>query len=135
MTVIDKILNEWAYRCSDGVVDFNNPQKFTLLEEILSEYDLDEKQARIIKNLFKKDKEQSQSNLNNAEDFSNFVQNKYAVAGQTINGLDNLYNAIQSSSKKDELMNLIKNSGNKKLTPGKSSINNIDSELFNLIML
>ena len=134
MTVIDKILNEWAYRCSDGVVDFNNPQKFTLLEEILSEYDLDEKQARIIKNLFKKDKEQSQASLDNAEDFSNFIQTKYAVAGQTINGLDNLYNAIQSSSKKDELMNLIKNSGNKKLTPGKSSINNIDSELFNLIM-
>ena len=111
MTVIDKILNEWAYRCSDGVVDFNNPQKFTLLEEILSEYDLDEKQARIIKNLFKKDKEQSQASLDNAEDFSNFIQTKYAVAGQTINGLDNLYNDIQSSSKKDELMNLIKNSG------------------------
>ena len=109
MTVIDKILNEWAYRCSDGVVDFNNPQKFTLLEEILSEYDLDEKQARIIKNLFKKDKEQSQASLDNAEDFSNFIQTKYAVAGQSINGLDNLYNAIQSSSKKDELMNLINN--------------------------
>ena len=38
MTVIDKILNEWAYRCSDGVVDINNPNKKAILDEILKEY-------------------------------------------------------------------------------------------------
>ena len=43
MTVIDKILNEWAYRCSDGVVDFNNPIKKAILEEILTEFGVEEK--------------------------------------------------------------------------------------------
>ena len=43
MTVIDKILNEWAYRCSDGVVDLNDPIKVAILEEILTEFGVDEK--------------------------------------------------------------------------------------------
>jgi len=41
MNVIDKILNEWAYRCSDGVVDINNPNKKAILDEILKEYNID----------------------------------------------------------------------------------------------
>lgn len=35
MTVIDKILNEWAYRCSDGVVSLEDPQKVKVLFEII----------------------------------------------------------------------------------------------------
>ncbi len=35
MTVIEKILNEWAYRCSDGIVDLNDPQKVRILFEII----------------------------------------------------------------------------------------------------
>jgi hypothetical protein len=35
MTVIDKILSEWSYRCSDGIVDMNNPTKVAILEEIM----------------------------------------------------------------------------------------------------
>jgi hypothetical protein len=35
MTVIDKILSEWSYRCSDGIVDMNNPDKVKILVEIL----------------------------------------------------------------------------------------------------
>lgn len=37
MTLIDKILNEWAFRCHDGVVDINNPEKVIILNEILLE--------------------------------------------------------------------------------------------------
>jgi len=55
MTVIDQILNEWSFRCHDGIVDMNDPTKVFILNEILKEFDLDEKQARIIKNLTKKD--------------------------------------------------------------------------------
>mgnify|MGYP003342149815 FL=1 len=40
MVVIDKILNEWAYRCSDGVVDINDPIKLSILEEIYTEIGL-----------------------------------------------------------------------------------------------
>ena len=40
MVVIDKILNEWAYRCSDGIVDINDPIKLSILEEIYTEIGL-----------------------------------------------------------------------------------------------
>ena len=35
MTVIDKILNEWSFRCHDGIVDINDPIKLSILHEIL----------------------------------------------------------------------------------------------------
>jgi hypothetical protein len=35
---IDKILNEWAFRCHDGVVDISNSEKINILNEILEEY-------------------------------------------------------------------------------------------------
>ncbi len=40
MTVIDKILYEWSFRCHDGIVDLNDPIKLSVLNEILKEYDL-----------------------------------------------------------------------------------------------
>jgi len=39
MNVIDNILLEWAYRCPDGIVDVNNPEKAKILFEILNEID------------------------------------------------------------------------------------------------
>jgi len=42
MTVIDKILSEWSYRCSDGIVDMNNPTKREILNIILKENGLNE---------------------------------------------------------------------------------------------
>ena len=41
MTVIDKILSEWSYRCSDGIVDMNNPTKRVILNTILEENGVD----------------------------------------------------------------------------------------------
>jgi len=35
MKVIDEILNEWSFRCHDGIVDLNNPIKLSILHEIL----------------------------------------------------------------------------------------------------
>ena len=40
MDVIDQILSDWSYRCSDGIVDLNNLEKVSVLHEILNEYDL-----------------------------------------------------------------------------------------------
>jgi hypothetical protein len=42
MTVIDQILNEWSFRCHDGIVDINDPTKVSILNEILDEYGVDE---------------------------------------------------------------------------------------------
>ena len=41
MTVIDKILNEWSFRCHDGVVDLDDLKKVKILFEILKE-DIDD---------------------------------------------------------------------------------------------
>ena len=41
MKVIDKILNEWSYRCHDGIVDVNDPTKKAILDEILAEYNVE----------------------------------------------------------------------------------------------
>jgi hypothetical protein len=38
MTVIDRLLREWSFRCHDGIVDMHNPTKLSVLKEILVEY-------------------------------------------------------------------------------------------------
>lgn len=40
MKVTDEILNEWSFRCHDGIVDLNDPKKRAILDEILKEYNL-----------------------------------------------------------------------------------------------
>jgi hypothetical protein len=41
MTVIDQILNEWSFRCHDGIVDINDPTKVSILNEILNEFNVE----------------------------------------------------------------------------------------------
>ena len=38
MSVIDKIVNEWAFRCKKGYPDMNSPDDIKILKEIYSEY-------------------------------------------------------------------------------------------------
>jgi uncharacterized protein (UPF0216 family) len=47
MIVTDEILNEWSFRCHDGVVDLNDPKKVRILKEILDEngINLEEEEA------------------------------------------------------------------------------------------
>jgi hypothetical protein len=118
MIVTDEILNEWSFRCHDGIVDLNDPKKLRILKEILDENGI---------------------SLNEAIDsdavtFENFVKTKYLEKNQEINGLNSLYNAIQKSSEKNELFSLIQSSGNRSLKPGKSPIQSVEGTLFNLIM-
>jgi hypothetical protein len=56
MTVTDKILLEWSYRCHDGIVDVNDSSKLSILQEIISEYELEE--AMLSLNSIKKRPEQ-----------------------------------------------------------------------------
>jgi hypothetical protein len=131
MTVIDKILSEWSYRCSDGIVDMNNPTKVAILNAILEENGVDLEQDKITE---PKAEPADTTFTDSPEEFTKFVLNKYAVEKQIITGLDSLYNAIQKSPEKDKLFNIIKTSGNRSLTAGKSSIQSIEGTLFNLIM-
>jgi hypothetical protein len=50
MNVIDKILNEWSFRCHDGIVDINNLTKVSILNEILEEIDSKQELIDLIKN-------------------------------------------------------------------------------------
>lgn len=131
MTVIDKILNEWSYRCSDGIVDMNNPTKVAILNAILEEKGVDLEQDKITE---PKAEPTNTTFANSSEEFTDFIKQKYTEEGQTINGLDLLYDAIQKSPEKDELFNLIKTSGNRSLKSGKSSIQGIEGTLFDLII-
>jgi hypothetical protein len=47
MIVTDEILNEWSFRCHDGVVDLNDVKKLRILKEILDEngINLEEEEA------------------------------------------------------------------------------------------
>ncbi len=118
MTVIDKILNEWSFRCHDGIVDLNDPKKLRILKEILDENGIS----------------LNEGIDSDAVTFENFIKQKYLEKEQEISGLDSLYNAIQKSPKKNELFSLIQSSGNRPLRSGKSPIQNIEGDLFNLIM-
>jgi len=42
MEAIDQILNEWSFRCHDGIVDLNDPIKLSVLHEIMEEYEMNE---------------------------------------------------------------------------------------------
>jgi len=42
MNVIDQILNEWSFRCHDGIVDLEDTTKLSILQEIIQEYELEE---------------------------------------------------------------------------------------------
>jgi hypothetical protein len=117
MKVTDEILNEWSFRCHDGIVDLNDPKKLRILKEILEENGI---------------------SLNEAIDsdaitFENFVKSKYLEKEQEISGLDSLYEAIQKSPEKNELFSLIQSSGNRSLKPGRSPIQSIEGTLFDLI--
>jgi hypothetical protein len=55
MNVIDKILNEWSFRCHDGIVDMNDPNKVSILSEILIEEGIDDDIVDAVLNLPKDD--------------------------------------------------------------------------------
>ena len=131
MTVIDKILSEWSYRCSDGIVDMNNPDKVAILNAILEENGVDLEQDKITE---PKAKPANTTFTDSPEEFTNFVKQEYTEKDQSITGLDLLYDAIQKSPEKDKLFNLIKISGNRSLKPGKTPIQSVEGTLFNLIM-
>jgi hypothetical protein len=38
MSVVEKVVNEWAFRCKKGYPDMNNPDDMKILKEIYSEY-------------------------------------------------------------------------------------------------
>ena len=63
MITVDSILLEWSYRCKDGVVDLNDPEKKAILEQVLSELGI---------NLSEAENEDLISLISNSDLFSDF---------------------------------------------------------------
>jgi hypothetical protein len=63
MITVDSILLEWSYRCKDGVVDLNDPEKKAILEQVLSELGV---------NLSEVENEDLISLISNSDLFSDF---------------------------------------------------------------
>ena len=88
MTVIDQILNEWSFRCHDGIVDLNNPEKLSILQEIISEIELEE--AMLSLNTIKKRPDQFVKIFYDQEAFKlglkgedNFVADAVVIGDET----------------------------------------------------
>jgi hypothetical protein len=116
MNVIDKILSEWSYRCHDGIVDMNNPNKVSILSEILIEYKI------------------KLNEIQTVNEFESLILKKYIAPNQKISGLKILYESIVKSNNASELFSLIEKSGGKTLQTGEYNITDkLEKELFNLI--
>jgi len=63
MITVDSILLEWSYRCKDGVVDLNDPEKKAILEQVLKEIGI---------NLSEAENEDLISLISNSDLFSDF---------------------------------------------------------------
>jgi hypothetical protein len=116
MDTITRFLEHYSYRFPKGYPDLTDPADKKLIYELLSEVGINE------------------AINNDSITFENFIKQKYIEEKQSISGLDSLYDAIQKSSEKEKLFSLIEFSGNKQLSAGKSSIQNVEGTLFNLIM-
>jgi hypothetical protein len=133
MEVIDKILSEWSFRCHDGIVDMNDPKKVAILNIILEENGIESSNLKDVNPNSETTPNTPEKELTEAENFEKFIIQKYAVPGQGIIGLQNLYIAIDKDPQKTDLLNIIKKTS-KTLTSGEISLNETDKKLFNLIM-
>ena len=79
MSVIDKIVNEWAFRCEKGYPDMNNPDDVKILKEIYSQFGI----------VMEEEKPQQQNNVSLAD-------------------LETLINARKTELTQDQINNLYK---------------------------
>jgi hypothetical protein len=133
MEVIDKILREWSFRCHDGIVDMNDPKKVAILNIILEENGIESSNLKDVNPNSETTPNTPEKELTEAEKFEKYIIQKYAVPGQGIIGLQNLYIAIDKDPQKTDLLNIIEKTS-KTLTSGEISLNETDKKLFNLIM-
>ena len=61
MSVVDKIVAEWAFRCKKGYPDMNNPSDMKVLKEIYSEFGI------VLEEKSKEDEKENESNATDAD--------------------------------------------------------------------
>jgi hypothetical protein len=140
MTVIDKILNEWSFRCHDGIVDINDPKKVKILQEILEEdvdddilnvltqIDDEKAKSKILNYLRKinkkedkiedKEKNQLEAKLSakgfNEEqtEYVSLLADKYDTADELLDYLNSSLMGLNDLGESGNLFNIIKNKTN-----------------------
>jgi hypothetical protein len=121
MTVIDKILNEWSFRCHDGIVDMNNPTKLSILQEIISEIELEE--AMLSLNTIKKRPEQFVNIFYSQESFKLGNKGEDDFVANTIIVGDEIFKSDQPEEKSN-LIGAIRNVNNARNVKITGQLNN-----------
>jgi len=140
MEVIDKILNEWSFRCHDGIVDINDPKKVKILQEILEEdtdddilniltqIDNEKTKTKILKYLNKinkkedkiEDKEENQleakltaKGFNEEQtEYISLLADKYDITDELLDYLNSSLLGLNDLGESGNLFDIIKNKTN-----------------------
>ena len=122
MNTVDKLYTEWAWRTKSGVPDINNPEDKAILDNLINElYNYNDKKPEL-------------TEVDSSNSLEQLLKSKYVVQGQELLNIDNFYNSIVKSPNSEKILNLITNSGKKKLSSTHNPIDGLEKELFDLII-
>lgn len=98
MSVIDKIVVEWAFRCKKGYPDMNNPDDIRILKEIYSEY-----------GIVMEEEKPKEETVYSADDLIKLLQDRKSELDSAF--IQKMYHTIVSKGKKlgTLIMNMLKN--------------------------
>jgi hypothetical protein len=134
MNVIDKILNEWSYRCHDGVVDINDPIKLSILEEIYTEIGLLEINVDDLENISKEEDKDIPSRFETLYELVTLLKSQYKLSNDNFkissaNELRVLLPKDFPQNRKDFMSDVLQNIPNTKFEEGsigaRSSLGNL----------
>jgi len=87
MSIVDKIVNEWAFRCKKGYPDMNNPEDMKILKEIYSEYGI----------VLEEEKPEEEAEYS-ADDLIKLLQDRKSELDSAF--IQKIYHSIQEKGKK-----------------------------------
>jgi len=134
MTVTDKILNEWSFRCHDGIVDLNDPIKLSILEEIYTEIGLLEINVDDLENISKEEDKDIPSRFETLYELVTLLKSQYKLSNDNFkissaNELRVLLPKDFSQNRKDFMSDVLQNIPNTKFEEGsigaRSSLGNL----------
>ena len=140
---IQSILTEWTYRLPKGYP--TSDSDYQVLYDVLQEMTAfsREERDRIVthaKGIVEQSGEEpqpttdtNQLGFSDATDFENYVLDRYAVNGQSIIGLQPMYDAIVKTSDSSRLIQLIKGNSTMELHAGAYPIRGIYNTLYDII--
>lgn len=130
MNVVDKLVKEWAWRCDKGYPDINNPKDKQVLNNLLKEWKIEEKES-----FFKKIQEVDKEEVT-VSDIINLLQTK--KDGLSPEFIKSIYKQVETKGRKitSQIIDILKN---KNLEFAKSQIltsaqlNNVEDDLLDYL--